>query len=62
MESNSNKLKAQPAKLWSLQEMEQTGGEPDVIDYDKKSGEFIFVIVRLKAQKADEVYVMIAKD
>ena len=29
-------------KLWSLNEMERTGGEPDVIDHDKKTGEFIF--------------------
>lgn len=37
------KLLAAPAKLWSLNEMERTGGEPDVIGVDKKSGEFIFV-------------------
>jgi hypothetical protein len=36
------KLKASPGKLWSLNEMEETGGEPDVVGYDKKSGEFIF--------------------
>jgi hypothetical protein len=36
------KLKNNPQKLWSLNEMERTGGEPDVIGYDKKSGEFIF--------------------
>ncbi len=36
------KLEASPAKLWSLNEMENTGGEPDVVGYDKKSGEFIF--------------------
>lgn len=29
-------------KCWSLQEMEQTGGEPDVVGFDEKSGEFIF--------------------
>jgi hypothetical protein len=29
-------------KLWSLHEMEKTGGEPDVIGYDKKTGEYIF--------------------
>jgi len=29
-------------KLWSLHEMEQSGGEPDVVDFDKKTGEFIF--------------------
>lgn len=36
------RLEAKPAKLWSLQEMERTGGEPDVIGMDKKSGEVIF--------------------
>ena len=36
------KLEANPEKLWSLNEMERTGGEPDVVGHDKKSGEFIF--------------------
>ncbi len=36
------KLEKAAAKLWSLNEMETTGGEPDVVDYDKKTGEFIF--------------------
>lgn len=36
------KLVVAPAKLWSLNEMERTGGEPDVIGFDKKTGEFIF--------------------
>lgn len=36
------KLKANTAKLWSLHEMERTGGEPDIVDYDNKSGEYIF--------------------
>lgn len=36
------KLEAKPEKLWSLEEMELSGGEPDVIGFDKKSGEFIF--------------------
>ena len=36
------RLEANPAKLWSLNEMELTGGEPDVVDYDKKTGEYIF--------------------
>jgi hypothetical protein len=35
-------LEADAKKLWSLAEMERTGGEPDVVGYDKKSGEFIF--------------------
>jgi hypothetical protein len=36
------KLEASPGKLWSLSEMERTGGEPDVVAVDKKSGEFVF--------------------
>lgn len=36
------KLEANTEKLWSLDEMEITGGEPDVIGYDKKTGEYIF--------------------
>ena len=36
------KLEAHPDKLWSLHEMERTGGEPDVVDYDEKTGEYIF--------------------
>jgi hypothetical protein len=37
-----SKLEANPDKLWSLNEMERTGGEPDVVDYDKKTNEYIF--------------------
>jgi hypothetical protein len=36
------KLEANPEKLWSLYEMERTGGEPDVVGQDEKTGEFIF--------------------
>ncbi|HEY9260277.1 DUF4256 domain-containing protein [Chitinophaga sp.] len=36
------KLEANPEKLWSLDEMELTGGEPDVVGYDKKTDEYIF--------------------
>jgi hypothetical protein len=36
------RLAAHPAKLWSLHEMERTGGEPDVVGFDKKSGEYLF--------------------
>lgn len=36
------KLEANAEKLWSLNEMERTGGEPDVVNHDKKSGEYIF--------------------
>jgi hypothetical protein len=36
------KLEAHPEKLWSLGEMERTGGEPDVVGHDKETGEYIF--------------------
>lgn len=36
------KLEAEPAKLWSLDQMEASGGEPDVVGFDKKTNEFIF--------------------
>lgn len=36
------RLEADAGKLWSLQEMEKTGGEPDVIGYDEKKDEYIF--------------------
>lgn len=36
-------LDASPAKLWSLNEMETTDGEPDVVGFDKKTGEYIFM-------------------
>jgi len=37
-----DKLEANAEKLWSLNEMERTGGEPDVVGQDKKTGEYIF--------------------
>ncbi len=36
------KLEINLEKLWSLHQMEETGGEPDVVDYDKQTGEYIF--------------------
>ena len=36
------RLLVEPKKLWSLNEMERTGGEPDIIGYDDNSGEYIF--------------------
>lgn len=36
------KLEANSEKLWSLNEMEKTGGEPDVVEYDKKTNSYIF--------------------
>ena len=41
-EDVQKKLVAQPEKLWSLQEMENTGGEPDVVGKDKKTGAYLF--------------------
>lgn len=37
------RLIGKPEKLWSLEQMEASGGEPDVIAFDKKTGEFVFV-------------------
>ncbi len=37
-----SKLDADPKKLWSLSEMDRTGGEPDVVGFDKATGEYIF--------------------
>ena len=45
------KLKADPGKLWSLDEMEITGGEPDVVGYDKKTGEYIFYDCSVESPK-----------
>jgi len=36
------KLEANTEKLWSVNEMERTGGEPDVVGHDKKTGEYVF--------------------
>jgi hypothetical protein len=36
------RLEANPGKLWSLHRMERTGGEPDVVGHDEKTGEYIF--------------------
>ena len=41
-EKIESKLKSAPAKLWSLNEMEESGGEPDVVGYDKKADEYTF--------------------
>ena len=43
------KLKADTGKLWSLNEMERTGGEPDVVDHDIKTDEYIFVNLIIKS-------------
>ncbi|MBS1538981.1 MAG: DUF4256 domain-containing protein [Bacteroidetes bacterium] len=45
------KLEVNPEKLWSLSEMERTGGEPDVVGYDKKTDEYIFYDCSLESPK-----------
>ncbi len=45
------KLEAHPEKLWSLNEMERTGGEPDVVGHDKKTGEYIFYDCSVESPK-----------
>ena len=45
------RLKSNPEKLWSLKEMESTGGEPDVVGYDIKTGEYIFYDCSLESPK-----------
>lgn len=52
------KLEANAEKLWSLNEMERTGGEPDVVGHDKKTGEYIFMIVQRRVLTAAEVFAM----
>ena len=41
-EDVQKKLESNPEKLWSLNEMEKTEGEPDVVDFDKNTNEFLF--------------------
>ena len=45
------KLEANDEKLWSLNEMERTGGEPDVVGHDKKTGEFLFYDCSVESPK-----------
>src|SRR6266852_9642655 len=53
------KLEANTERLWSLNEMERTGGEPDVVGRDKKTGEYIFY--QRKVLKAAEVFATTVK-
>ena len=46
------KLEANAEKLWSLNEMENTGGEPDVVGHDKKTGEFIVIDCSAESPKS----------
>ncbi len=45
------KLEANSEKLWSLNEMERTGGEPDVVGFDKKTGEYVFYDCSVESPK-----------
>ena len=45
------KLKANPQKLWSINAMEETEGEPDVVDYDKKSDQYTFYDCSVESPK-----------
>jgi hypothetical protein len=45
------RLEARTEKLWSLNEMERTGGEPDVVGHDKKTGEYTFYDCSLESPK-----------
>jgi hypothetical protein len=46
-----SRLEANPDKLWSLEEMELTGGEPDVVAYDQNTGEYIFYDCSIESPK-----------
>lgn len=46
------RLEGDAKKLWSLSEMERTGGEPDVVGYDKKTGEYTFYDCSAESPKA----------
>ena len=56
-----SRLEANPEKLWSLSEMERTGGEPDVLGQDRRPASTVFMIVRPKVPKAAEVFVTTAR-
>ena len=45
------KLEANTDKLWSLNEMERTGGEPDVVGHDQKTGEYVFYDCSVESPK-----------
>ena len=50
------KLETNPEKLWSLNEMERTGGEPDVVGFDKKTGEYVFYDCSAESPKGRRSY------
>ena len=51
------KLESNNEKMWSLFQMEETGGEPDVVDHDKKTGDIFFMIVLLKVLRGAGAFV-----
>lgn len=51
-------LEGKPDKVWSLNEMEETGGEPDVVGYDTKTKEYIFYDCSPKAPRDAGAFVM----
>ena len=55
------RLEAHPEKLWSLNEMERTGGEPDAVGQDKKRVNTYFMTALQKVRKAGEAFVMTGK-
>ncbi len=52
------KLEAHPEKLSSLNAMESTGGEPDVVGYDKRTGEYIFYDCSAESPKGRQKYLL----
>ena len=50
------KLEANPEKLWSLDEMEVSGGEPDVVGYDEETGEYLFYDCSAESPKGRRSY------
>ena len=55
------KLEANDEKLWSLGEMERTGGEPDVVGFDKTTGEYIFYDCSAESPSGRVVFVTTAR-
>ncbi|MCD8528962.1 MAG: DUF4256 domain-containing protein [Chitinophagales bacterium] len=60
-EDVEKKLIQQEDKLWSLYQMEETGGEPDIIHFDTKRHTYTFCDALQKALKDEEVFAMTAK-
>lgn len=56
-----DKLEINAEKLWSLYQMDVTGGEPDVTGYDKENDEYIFCDCSEESPKGPEAYVMMVK-